>query len=67
MRIAVNTAFSNTLLAELLAANSGIGYLIINAANQYDAAGAYAAVLVLVAVSVLLTEVLSLIEKRMAA
>lgn len=67
MRIAVNTAFSNTLLAELLAANSGIGYLIINAANQYDAAGTYAAVLVLVAASVLLTEVLSLIEKRMAA
>ena len=26
MRIAVNTAFSNTLLAELLAANSGIGF-----------------------------------------
>jgi len=66
MRIAVNTAFSNTLLAELLAANSGIGYLIINYANQYDAAGTYAAVLVLVAASVVLTEVLSLIEKRMA-
>jgi NitT/TauT family transport system permease protein len=66
MRIAVNTAFSNTLLAELLAANSGIGYLIINAANQYDAAGTYAAVLVLVAASVLLTELLSVIEKRMA-
>lgn len=66
MRIAVNTAFSNTLLAELLAANSGIGYLIINYANQYDAAGTYAAVLVLVAASVILTELLSLIEKRMA-
>lgn len=66
MRIAVNTAFSNTLLAELLAANSGIGYLIISYANQYDAAGTYAAVLVLVAASVFLTEVLSLIENRMA-
>jgi NitT/TauT family transport system permease protein len=66
MRIAVNTAFSNTLLAELLAANSGIGYLIILYANQYDAAGTYAAVLVLVAASVVLTEALSLIEKRMA-
>lgn len=66
MRIAVNTAFSNTLLAELLAANSGIGYLIIKYANQYDAAGTYAAVLVLVVASVVLTEMLSLIEKRMA-
>jgi NitT/TauT family transport system permease protein len=66
MRIAVNTAFSNTLLAELLAANSGIGFLIITYSNQYDAAGTYAAVLVLVAVSVVLTEALSQIEKWMA-
>lgn len=66
MRIAVNTAFSNTLLAELLAANSGIGYLIISYSNQYDAAGTYAAVLVLVVASVLLTEFLSRIEKTIA-
>lgn len=66
MRIAVNTAFSNTLLAELLAANSGIGFLIINYSNLYDAAGTYAAVLVLVALSVLLTELLSHVERRMA-
>jgi sulfonate transport system permease protein len=67
MRIAVNTAFSNTLLAELLAANSGIGFLIINYSNLYDAAGTYAAVLVLVGLSVLLTELLSQAERRMAA
>ena len=66
MRIAVNTAFSNTLLAELLAANSGIGFLIITYSNQYDAAGTYAAVLVLVAVSVVLTELLSQVERYMS-
>jgi NitT/TauT family transport system permease protein len=67
MRIAVSTAFANTLLAELLAANSGIGFLVITYSNQYDAAGTYAAVLVLVAVSVVLTEFLSLVERYMAA
>jgi NitT/TauT family transport system permease protein len=67
MRIAVSTAFSNTLLAELLAANSGIGFLIITYSNQYDAAGTYAAVLVLVAISVVLTEFLSQVERYMSA
>ena len=63
MRIAVNTAFSNTLLAELLAANSGIGFLIVYYSDRYDAAGTYAAVLVLVVVSVVLTELLAQVER----
>jgi NitT/TauT family transport system permease protein len=65
MRIAVRYAFSNTLLAELIASNRGIGYLIEYYSGTFDAAGAYAAILVLVACSVALTEVLSRIEKRM--
>jgi NitT/TauT family transport system permease protein len=67
MRVAVNTAFSNTLLAELLTANSGIGFLIVKSSSQYDAAGTYAAVLVLVGVSVVITELLSQVEQRMTA
>ena len=65
MRIAVRYAFSNTLLAELIAANSGIGFLIEYYSGTFDAAGAYAAILVLVACSVGLTELLSRIETRM--
>ena len=65
MRIAVRYAFSNTLLAELIAANSGIGFLIEYYSGTFDAAGAYAAILVLVVCSVGLTEVLSRIETRM--
>ena len=66
MRIAVRYAFSNTLLAELIAANRGIGFLIEYYSGTFDAAGAYAAILVLVACSVGLTELLSRIETRMA-
>ena len=48
MRIAVRYAFTNTLLAELIASNSGIGFLIEYYSGTFDAAGAYAAILVLV-------------------
>jgi NitT/TauT family transport system permease protein len=66
MRIAVRYAFSNTLLAELIASNSGIGYLIAYHSGIYDAAGTYAAVLILVILSVALTEVLTRVEKGMS-
>jgi NitT/TauT family transport system permease protein len=65
MRIAVRYAFSNTLLAELIASNRGIGFLIEYYSGTFDSAGAYAAILVLVACSVGLTELLSRIEARM--
>jgi NitT/TauT family transport system permease protein len=65
MRISVRYAFSNTLLAELIAANSGIGYLIEYYSGTFDAAGAFAAILVLVICSVVLTELLTRVETRM--
>jgi NitT/TauT family transport system permease protein len=71
MRIAVRYAFSNTLLAELIASNSGIGYLIayhsgIYHSGIYDATGTYAAVLILVILSVVVTEVLTRVEMLMS-
>jgi len=66
MRIAVRYAFTNTILAELIAANSGLGFLIESNASKFDATGTYTAVLVLVIVSVALTECLVLVEKRFA-
>jgi NitT/TauT family transport system permease protein len=64
MRIAVRYAFVNTLLAELIAANQGVGYLVELYSGRFDANGAYAAVLLLVILSVMLTELLSWIEGR---
>jgi NitT/TauT family transport system permease protein len=63
-RIAVRYAFTATLLAELIAANQGIGFLIEFHSGNFDSTGTYAAVLVLVIFSVALTEILSRIEKR---
>lgn len=66
MRIAVRYAFTNTLLAELIASNSGIGFMIEYYSGVFDATGTYAAILVLVIMSVGLTELLTLIEARMS-
>ncbi len=63
-RISVRYAFTGTLLAELIAANRGIGFLIEYHSGNFDSTGTYAAVLVLVIFSVTLTEILSRIEAR---
>ena len=66
MRISVRYAFTNTLLAELIAANSGIGFMIEYYSGIFDATGTYAAILVLVIMSVGLTEVLTQVEAMMS-
>ena len=62
LRIAVRYAFTAAILGELMASNEGIGYLIEAAAGDYNTAGVYAAVIVLVAFSVLFTELLTRTE-----
>jgi hypothetical protein len=54
------------VLLELIAANSGIGFMIEYYSGVFDATGTYAAILVLVIMSVGLTEILTLIEARMS-
>jgi NitT/TauT family transport system permease protein len=62
MRIAVRYAFTSALLAELMAANRGLGFLIEYHSGSFDTTGAYAAILVIVILSVGITEILSRIE-----
>lgn len=66
MRISIRYAFTGTLLAELIAANRGLGFLIEFNSGQSDATGAYAAIAIIVAFSVALTEMLAWIERRAA-
>jgi NitT/TauT family transport system permease protein len=66
MRISVRYAFTNTLLAELIAANRGLGFLIEYNSGNFNATGSYAAILVLVLFSVALTELLMRLEKLMS-
>ena len=66
MRIAIRYAFTNTLLAELIASNRGIGFMIEYYSGVFDATGTYAAILVLVIMSVGLTELLTEIETSLS-
>jgi NitT/TauT family transport system permease protein len=66
MRIAVRYAFTATLLAELIAANRGLGFLIEFNAGNFNATGSYAAIVVLVICSVVMTELLTRIEGRVS-
>ena len=66
MRIAVRYAFSNTLLAELIASNRGIGYLISSAASAYDTAGVFAALIVLTILAMLLNAIVDEIDRRLS-
>jgi NitT/TauT family transport system permease protein len=61
-RISVRYAFTATLLAELIAANRGLGFLIEFNSGNFNATGSYAAIVVLVAFSVTLTEVLTRVQ-----
>jgi NitT/TauT family transport system permease protein len=61
-RISVRYAFTATLLAELIAANRGLGFLIEFNSGNFNDTGSYAAIVVLVAFSVMLTEVLTRLQ-----
>ena len=65
-RIAVRYAFTSTLLAELIASNRGLGFLIEFNSGNFNATGSYAAILVLVIFSVTLTELLTRMQSLMA-
>lgn len=66
MRIAVRYAFTNTMLAELISANMGLGFLLSYYSGRFDATGAFAAVLILVVFSVVMSEILMATERKMA-
>lgn len=64
MRLGVRQAFTATVLAEIIGANRGLGYLIEVNAGLYNTTGVFAAVIVLTVIAVFLTEVVTRIETR---
>ena len=62
LRISVSYALTMTVVCELLMSNQGLGFLIESAAAGYNAAGVFAAVTVLVVLSVAVTEALARAE-----
>jgi NitT/TauT family transport system permease protein len=64
LRISVGYALTTTVVGELVSSNRGIGFLIESSASRLNSAGVFAAVLVLVIVSLLTTTALSWLEHR---
>jgi ABC-type nitrate/sulfonate/bicarbonate transport system permease component len=66
IRLAIGRALIAVVVAEMLAANKGIGYAIRHASELFRTAEYLGYVVVLMVVSVILTQVLKMIERKIA-
>lgn len=66
MRISVRYAMTAAILGEVIASNQGIGFLIEYNSGQFNAAGVFAAVVLLVLFGVAVTEFLTRFERGSA-
>lgn len=67
IKIAITGAFIGTIVAETVASNSGIGYLMVVATNNMDVPLAFAGLFVLAALGIALYALSLLLEKRLTA
>jgi NitT/TauT family transport system permease protein len=65
IKLAITGAFIGTIVAETIAANSGIGYVMVVATNGMDGALAFAALTVLALMGVALYAISLFLEKRL--
>jgi NitT/TauT family transport system permease protein len=64
LKVAVPYALIGAVIGELVASNKGLGYLINDAAAQFDTAGVFATLVVLSVIAGVLNVVVNLIGKR---
>ncbi|NKQ53446.1 ABC transporter permease [Amycolatopsis sp. K13G38] len=64
LKVAIPYALIGAVIGELVASNRGLGYLINDAAAQFDTAGVFATLVVLSVIAGLLNVVVGLIGKR---
>ena len=64
LKIAITLAFVGTVLAEMTAGDSGIGYLMQSAGSQQRMPLAFAGLVVIGAMAMAMYELFSLVEKR---
>jgi NitT/TauT family transport system permease protein len=64
MRIAIRYAWTSAILGELIAANQGLGYLIELSSGNYQPNGVFAAIAIVVALSVTGSSLLGVVERR---
>ncbi len=66
LRLGVGRALVGVVVAELFGATSGLGFLITTASQVFDMGALFAAVTILAAAGVASTELIRLVEKRLA-
>lgn len=64
LKIAITLAFIGSVVAETVAAERGIGYLMITASSRFDVALVFAGLLVIAIMGVVMYEIFAVIERR---
>lgn len=65
LRISVPYALIGAIVGELIASNRGLGYLLANASGQFDTAGVFAALIVIMMLAFLLNSLVRFMEMRL--
>lgn len=65
LQVSVPYALVAAVTGEMTASNSGMGYLIIRASGQFNTAGVFAGIFVLMVLALLLGAVVAMLEKRL--
>ncbi len=63
LRISVPYALIGAIVGELIAANRGLGFVLASATGQFDTAGVFAALLVIMAMAFVLNTLVRLVER----
>jgi len=63
LRVSVPYALIGAVVGEMMASNRGIGFLLTNSTGQFDTAGAFAALVLLVIISTILNAMVVALEK----
>jgi ABC-type nitrate/sulfonate/bicarbonate transport system permease component len=66
LRLGIGRALVGVVVAELFGATSGLGYLITVSSQVFDMGALFAAVVILAGAGVISTEVIKIIERRIA-
>lgn len=64
LKVSVPWAIIGAVVGEMVASNRGIGYLMQYSSGQFDTTGVFVGLVVLGAVSIILNEILGLVETR---
>ena len=64
LRIAIPYALIGAIIAELVASNRGIGYLIDSSAAEFNTAGVFAALVVLTIIAAILNAIVNVIDRK---